>query len=133
MRLFGARLKDRRAPMNHSMTSDTHRLRVVVRPRRPVDMHPYPAGALYAVVFMPEVITGASEGLRKVFYALVIGSTLTFAVYVGFWFYYRAILFQAHKECRRFFLSVIGRLEFPRESREDSDGNAEMVLTEHSA
>lgn len=65
-------------------------------------------GGLYTVVMMPEILVEANHSLRKVFQVLALGSLLTLGTYVGLWFYYRAVLFQVHSECRRFLMNLIG-------------------------
>lgn len=62
-------------------------------------------GALYTLVMMPEVIFEANHSLRKVFQILALGSIMSLATYIGFWLYYRALLFQVHSDCRRFIMS----------------------------
>jgi hypothetical protein len=87
---------------------------------------------LYTAVIMPEVILDVNHSLRKVFQILVLGSCMTLLTYVGFWFYYRAVLFQVHTHCRRFMMSDAIRFTESVEFSEESEGNAELVLTEHA-
>ena len=74
-------------------------------------------GCLHTLVMMPEVIFESNHSMRKVFQILALGSIMSLATYVGFWFYFRALLFQVHGDCRRFLMSksvgVVHREEVP--------------------
>ncbi len=64
-------------------------------------------GCLYTLVMMPEVIFNANHSMRKVFQILALGSLLSLGTYVGFWLYFRALLFQVHGDCRRFLMTKV--------------------------
>lgn len=89
--------------------------------------------ALYTMVIMPELILETNQSFRKVFEVLALGSIMTLLTYVAFWFYYRALLFQVHTECRRFIMSLSSRGPFLHRSQEEPDGESEMILTERAA
>lgn len=65
-------------------------------------------GCLYTIVIVPEVVLDHKHVLRKVFQVMAIGSAMSLLTYAGCWFYYRAVLFQVHSECRRYLMSLIG-------------------------
>lgn len=64
-------------------------------------------GCLYTLVMMPEVIFDSNHSLRKVFQILALGSIMSITTYIGFWFYYRALLFQVHSDCRDMLMSKV--------------------------
>ena len=66
-------------------------------------------GCGYTFVVKPEVILESGHGLKKLFMVLSVGSLIAFTVYLGCWFYYRALLQQVHNECRKFIMKNVVR------------------------
>ncbi|HAV63397.1 MAG TPA: hypothetical protein DCY13_13655 [Verrucomicrobiales bacterium] len=66
-------------------------------------------GCLYTAVMVPEVIIEHRGTIVKIFEVIILGSALSLLAYLGCWFYYRAVLFQVHTECRRFIMNLLGK------------------------
>lgn len=66
-------------------------------------------GFAYSAVITPAVIIEHEHYLRKFFEVMALGSVLAMMIYMACWFYYRAVMYQVHSDCRKYVMSLVSR------------------------